>query len=43
MLSRTPCRQVVALDSSHTPFFSMPEALSTTLVQLAAQAKEVEV
>ena len=43
MLSRTPCPQVVALDSSHTPFFSMPEMLSATLVQLAAQAKEVEV
>jgi pimeloyl-ACP methyl ester carboxylesterase len=30
---RSPCRSVYKLDSSHSPFFSMPEALARLLVE----------
>jgi pimeloyl-ACP methyl ester carboxylesterase len=34
MHSRTPCRQVIALDADHTPFLAMPEAFAMTLMGL---------
>lgn len=37
MLAATPCEPVVSLDSSHSPFFSMPERLADVLVACAAR------
>lgn len=35
MVSNTPCQQVLTLDTSHSPFFSAPEALVVHLTSVA--------
>jgi pimeloyl-ACP methyl ester carboxylesterase len=39
MLAKTPCDEVVTMNTSHTPFFSAPRELAATLVQLAGHKK----
>ncbi|MCB0279745.1 MAG: alpha/beta hydrolase, partial [Calditrichaeota bacterium] len=34
MQSDSPCAKVISLDSSHSPFFSMPERLADELMRL---------
>ncbi len=34
MYTRTPCREVIALDTDHTPFLAMPEAFAKLLIGL---------
>ena len=41
MLAKTPCGQVVSLNTSHTPFFAAADELASTLAQLAAQQEVV--
>lgn len=41
MLAKTPCRQVITMQTSHTPFFAAPAQLASALVQLTAAEKEV--
>lgn len=35
LYTQLPCRQVITMDSGHSPFFSQPEALARHLVSLA--------
>src|SRR5207249_4376121 len=35
MYTRTPCRQIITLDTDHSPFFSQPEVLSSHLKKLS--------
>lgn len=37
MYTRTPCRQIITLDTDHSPFFSQPEVLSSHLKSLVSE------
>jgi hypothetical protein len=39
MLAKTPCAEVLTMNTSHTPFFAAPAELVTTLIQLASHEK----
>jgi pimeloyl-ACP methyl ester carboxylesterase len=39
MLALLPCRRVVTLDTSHTPFFAAPRELAAHLREFAGEAK----
>jgi pimeloyl-ACP methyl ester carboxylesterase len=39
MLAKTPCGEVITLNTSHTPFFAAPAELAATLIQLASHEK----
>jgi len=38
LFARQPCRRVSTLDSSHSPFFSAPDALASLLTDIAADS-----
>ncbi|WP_232698242.1 alpha/beta fold hydrolase [Brevibacillus daliensis] len=37
MYTKTPCRQIITLDTDHSPFFSQPEVLSSHLKNLVSE------
>ena len=39
MLAKTPCDEVVTMNTSHTPFFAAPRELGAALIELAGQGK----
>jgi len=39
MLAKTPCAEVITMNTSHTPFFAAPAELTATLIQLASHEK----
>ncbi len=40
MLERTPCDEVLSIDTSHTPFLSQPAELSQLIVHAASEKRE---
>jgi pimeloyl-ACP methyl ester carboxylesterase len=40
MVAALPCREVVSLDTDHSPFFSAPQALAASLLAVAAYHRE---
>jgi pimeloyl-ACP methyl ester carboxylesterase len=42
MYSEMPCRKIYRLASSHSPFFSMPEALCDIFCEIASDGKQIE-
>lgn len=41
MVSATPCRQILSLNTGHSPFFSAPEALADHLVTVAKEQRQM--